>query len=176
MQTDEAAIHLREILIEWGIPPEEAALYTSHSLKATMLSWCAKIGAPFKARRMLGYHAKSTEKSTIVYSRDAMAWPLRHLGKTIQLIADGFFDPDETRSGTWAEQDDSTAADAFNKAIVRVAREVANDDPPRRYTGQTLVGQAFESQWENMNHAKASMAFIEPKEEEILSSGTEEQF
>ena len=35
MQTDEAAIHLEEILIEWGIPIEEASLYTSHSLKAT---------------------------------------------------------------------------------------------------------------------------------------------
>ena len=103
METDEAAIHLREILIEGEIPPEKAALYTSHSLKATMLSWGAKIGAPFKARRMLGYHAESTEKPTIVYLRDAMGWPLRHLGKSVQLIADGFFDPDETRSGTWAE-------------------------------------------------------------------------
>ena len=50
---------------------------------------------------------------------------------------------------------------------------MANDDPPRRYTGQTVIGQAFESQWDNMNHAKASMTFIEPKEEDTLSSGTE---
>ena len=156
MQTDEAAIHLREILIEWGIPIEEAALYTSHSLKATILSWCAKMGVPFKARRMLGYHAKSSEKSTLCYSRDAMAWPLRHLGKALQLIADGFFDPDTTRSGTWAQQDDSTAADAFGEAIKRVAREVAEDDPVR-YTGETIIGQAFEQQWLKLDHNKSAL-------------------
>ena len=61
MLTDELAIHLREILVEWGVPIEEAAHYSSHSLKATFLSWMAKIGAPFKARRMCGYHAKSSE-------------------------------------------------------------------------------------------------------------------
>ena len=156
MQTDEVAIHLREILIEWGIPIDEAALYTSHSLKATILSWCAKMGVPFKARRMLGYHAKSSEKSTLCYSRDAMAWPLRHLGKALQLIADGFFDPDTTRSGTWAEQDDSTAANAFGEAIKRVAREVADDDPVR-YTGATIIGQAFEQQWLDLDHKKSAL-------------------
>ena len=156
MQTDEAAIHLREILIEWGIPIEEAALYTSHSLKATTLSWCAKMGVPFKARRMLGYHAKSSEKSTLCYSRDAMAWPLRHLGKALQLIADGFSDPDTTRSGTWAQQDDSTAADAFGAAIKRVAKEVAEDDPVR-YTGATIIGQAFEQQWLELDHNKTAL-------------------
>lgn len=149
MQTDEAAVHLREIRIDWGIPVEEACLYTSRSLKATMLSCLAKIGAPFKARRMLGYHAKFIERSTICYSRNAMAWPWRHLGKVLQFIKDGFFDPDTTRSGTWAQQDDSTAADAFNKSIPQIAEEVADDDP-RRYKGTTLLGQAFEEQWEHI--------------------------
>ena len=67
METDEIAIHLREILIDWGISPDEASKYTSHSMKATLLSWIAKAGGPMKARRMLGYHSKGTDKSTLVY-------------------------------------------------------------------------------------------------------------
>ena len=83
METDEIAIHLREILINWGISPDEACAYTSHSMKATLLSWIAKAGGPMKARRMLGYHTKGSDKSTLIYSRDVMAWPLRNFGQNI---------------------------------------------------------------------------------------------
>ena len=76
MTTEELAVHLREVLVKWGISPAEACLYTSHSLKCTFLSFAAKIELPFKVRRMLGYHSKSSEKSTLIYSRDVMAWPL----------------------------------------------------------------------------------------------------
>ena len=118
METDEIAIHLRETLIEWGISPDEARKYTSHSMKATLLSWIAKAGGPMKARRMLGYHSKGTDKSTLVYSRDVMAWSLRHLGKTLRLVQKGMFDPDCTRSGYWTNQSDEMACDAFNLAHV----------------------------------------------------------
>lgn len=66
METVEVAIHLREILIDWGISPDEACKYTSHSMKATFLSWIAKAGGPMKARRVLGHHAKGTGKPTLV--------------------------------------------------------------------------------------------------------------
>jgi hypothetical protein len=32
MATEELAVHLREILVKWGISPADACLYTSHSL------------------------------------------------------------------------------------------------------------------------------------------------
>ena len=99
MTSHELAIHLRETLVAWGIDPADASLYPSHSLKATPLSWCAKIGTPMKARRILGYHAKLGDRTTLVYSRDVLAWPRRHLGKALVLIAAGMFDPDSTRSG-----------------------------------------------------------------------------
>ena len=99
METDEIAIHLRETLIGWGISADEACKYTSHSMKATLLSWIAKAGEPMEAMRMLGYHSKRTDKPFLVYSRDVMAWPLRHLGKTLRLVQKGMFDTDCIRSG-----------------------------------------------------------------------------
>ena len=51
MATEELAVHLREILVKWGISPAEACLYTSHSLKCTHLSYAAKIGLPFKMEK-----------------------------------------------------------------------------------------------------------------------------
>ena len=72
-KTEELAWHLREILVKWGISPAEACLSTRHSLKCTLLSYAAKIGLPFKVRRMLGYHSKASEKSMLIYSRPL--WP-----------------------------------------------------------------------------------------------------
>ena len=69
-----------------------------------------------KARRMLGGHAKSTEKSALTYSRDTMAWPLRELGRVLRLVELGEFNPDQTRSGTFLNLDDATAADALAEA------------------------------------------------------------
>ena len=131
MPTDELAIHLREIRINLGIPIEEAKLYTSHSMKATMLSWCAKAGVPPNARRMLGYHSKASDKSTLVYSRDVMAWPLRHLGKVMKFVQRGLFDPDCTRSGRWVGREDEAACDAFSLSHATLAEAVINSDPNR---------------------------------------------
>ena len=100
-------------------------------MKATLLSWIANAGGPMKARRMLGYHTKGTDKSTLVYSRDVMAWPLRHLGKTLRLVQKGMFDPDCTRSGYWTNQANEMACDAFNLAHVSLAEEIVDDDPSR---------------------------------------------
>ena len=76
---------------------------------------------------------------TIVYSRDVMAWPLRHLGKVMALVKRGFFDPDATRSGRWAGQDDEFACDAFGKAVKDVGNDVVADDPNRRLCSLTAV-------------------------------------
>ena len=76
----------------------------AHSLKATCLSWCAKAGTDRGHRRLLGYHVKRDDKSMETYSRDGMAAPLRDLKHVIDMIGDGSFDPDSTRSGFFAEK------------------------------------------------------------------------
>ena len=73
----------------------------SHSLKATLLSWAAKFGLPPTVRRKLGGHSKPKERSTIAYSRDELAGPLRQLKDVLDAVKLGRFDPDATRSGRW---------------------------------------------------------------------------
>ena len=72
---------------------------TSHSAKATALSWCAKHGLPVSTRRMLGSHKEIGDKIVLVYSRDALSEPLRRLDEVITQIRIGKFHPDVGRSG-----------------------------------------------------------------------------
>ena len=75
----------------------------THSCKSTLLSVCSKFGLDHKTRRMLGYHTCSREKSLLIYSRDALAMPLRKLVTVIRAIKDEQFFPDKTRSGYFAK-------------------------------------------------------------------------
>ena len=71
---------------------------SSHGLKATLLSWCAKAGLGDFTRAVLGHH--STGKNSVeTYSRDLLAAPLRELDEVIRRVRVGVFLPDLTRSG-----------------------------------------------------------------------------
>ena len=71
---------------------------TSHSAKATLLSYLAKYGAELGVREILGAHV-SHLKSVIRYSRDALGGPLRVLDTMLKAVRDRMFCPDTTRSG-----------------------------------------------------------------------------
>ena len=79
--------------------------YSSHSCKATVLSWLAKAGASMGTRRLLGGHIKVGEKTPLEYSRDALAGPLREAENLVAKINGGEFNPDATRSGRWTTGD-----------------------------------------------------------------------
>ncbi len=95
--SDEAGRWLRYLLKPSGA---EAALgrISSHSLKATCLSYLAKRGINHQDRRILGHHV-SGEKMTLSYSRDAASRPLRVLERLLREIRVGIFDPNSSRSG-----------------------------------------------------------------------------
>ena len=95
--SDEAGRWLRYLLQPSGA---EAALgrISSHSMKATCLSYLAKRGINHQDRRILGHHV-SGERMTLSYSRDAASRPLRVLEKVLREIRVGTFDPDSSRSG-----------------------------------------------------------------------------
>eukprot|EP00972_Heterocapsa_arctica_P075691 11164176-Heterocapsa_arctica.AAC.1 len=63
---------IRELLIAVG-EPLHTQCATSHSCKATALSWAAKAGLRPGSRRLLGGHAKPKDLSMLEYSRDALA-------------------------------------------------------------------------------------------------------
>lgn len=71
----------------------------THSCKATLLSWMSKRGLPHGPRRLLGYHISRKDDSLIIYSRDALASPLRLLCTMLHEVRDQTFQPDVTRSG-----------------------------------------------------------------------------
>jgi hypothetical protein len=71
---------------------------SSHSLKATTLSWLAKAGCDPHHRTVLGHHS-SGKGSLEVYSRDMLSAPLRTLEEALRQIRIGALCPDLTRSG-----------------------------------------------------------------------------
>ena len=71
---------------------------SSHSLKATCLSWAAKAEIPKEQRRILGRHSSVAQESDSFYSRDLSYGPVNLLRKVILLIQQGSFCPDGPRS------------------------------------------------------------------------------
>ena len=93
--SDEASKWLVELLKPLGGDVEEIS---SHSLKATTLSWLAKAGCDPHHRTILGHHS-SGKGSLEVYSRDMLSAPLRTLEDMLRQIRIGALHPDLTRSG-----------------------------------------------------------------------------
>ena len=104
---------------------------TSHSAKATMLSFLAKFGAEIGDREILGAHV-SHLKSVIRYSRDALGGPLRVLDGMLQMIREQHFFPDTTRSGYFAPgwQPDETAEVVLLSDDEEVKQEPSEDEQP----------------------------------------------
>jgi len=72
---------------------------SSHSCKATALSWAAKYGLALPDRNILGRHSDATRDTSAVYSRDLGVAAVRKLQGMIDSIAEGTFAPDESRRG-----------------------------------------------------------------------------
>ena len=64
---------------------EDISEVSSHSLKATVLSWMAKAGSDPHHRTILGHHS-SQRGSLEVYSRDMLSAPLRTLRDVLRQI------------------------------------------------------------------------------------------
>ncbi|CAE7475642.1 unnamed protein product [Symbiodinium sp. CCMP2592] len=80
------------------LPDRQGLKTTSHSLKRTMLSYCAKWGISHDDRLAMGGHSHPGRMSD-EYADDAMARPLRLIEMVIKAIRTGRFHPDSTRAG-----------------------------------------------------------------------------
>ena len=90
--------------------------YTSHSFKATCLSFLAKFGCSFEDRLALGYHTDQV-RMALRYSRDGASRPLRVLEECLAAIRGGRFRPDETRSGRFIQVLDDEVGDVQNTCL-----------------------------------------------------------
>ena len=71
---------------------------TSHSLKCTTLSWCAKAEDPKEQLRLLGRHSSALQDADSVYSRDLCFAPVKALERVLIMIRDESFMPDNAHT------------------------------------------------------------------------------
>ena len=96
--------------------------YTSHSLKATCLSYLAKAGCGFEDRLALGYHTNPL-KMALTYSRDGASRPLRILMGVLGDIREGRFLPDSTRSGRFSSEVGTAFSSGTDDRVIHVKEE-----------------------------------------------------
>ena len=92
LSTSEAATWLRALL--QGTTDSEA--FRSHSLKATLLNWCARAGFDKETRSVLGHHCSAISGSEVVYSRQLQVRALRKLALILRRVRGGLSIEDET--------------------------------------------------------------------------------
>ena len=97
---------LRGLLQRRGFNYDDVLPIGTHSCKATGLSWAAKYGLSPSVKRALGYHTAKEDRISHVYSRDAIASPIRDFEKVLEKIRSGSFRPHETRSGYFPTEED----------------------------------------------------------------------
>ena len=96
---------LRDFLRLAGSSKSDVSGISSHSLKATCLSWAAKAGMPRELRQILGYHIVPGTMTALRCSRDKQAELFRRLSKILSQIRNGVFNPDASRSGYWTSSE-----------------------------------------------------------------------
>lgn len=97
--TSQELNHFIKRLFSAGGRPIAGRKITTHSMKATTLSWCAKLGVQEEHRAILARHVKSVQGATVLYSRDLITSARRSLTSVLSPIRDKGFHPDKTRSG-----------------------------------------------------------------------------
>ena len=94
----------------------EGVKISSHSCKATLLSFLAKYGASVPDREILGGHS-SRMKSVLTYSRDSLSGPLRVLNAMLLSIRNHEFMPDLSRSGYFQPAEEQQELEAKDEII-----------------------------------------------------------
>ena len=166
LQASEIGCYLRNLL---KVLHERVNAVRSHSLKVTPLSWTAKAGCSLTIRRSLGNHLDANARSATIYARDAMAPPLRELGRVIKMIANKEFFPDNTRSGRFC-QEQSAAAPAPTALDTGAETEESYEMPfSERLAGDTddsnidLSSDASEHAEEDQLDTTTLWDLVEPK-------------
>ena len=85
LSTAEAAAWLRGLLHE----TQGADQLRSHSMKATLLGWCARAGLDKESRAVLGHHCSALSGSEVVYSRQLQIRAIRKLSMIIRRVRAG---------------------------------------------------------------------------------------
>lgn len=85
LAASEAAEWLRALLRG----TKDANTFRSHSMKATLLGWCARAGLDKESRAVPGHHCSALDGSEVVYSRQLQTRALRKLGLVLRRVRAG---------------------------------------------------------------------------------------
>ena len=85
LTTSEAAMWLRGLLKGTN----HCETFRSHSLKASLLLWCARAGLDKETRAVLGHHCAALSGSEVVYSRQLQTRALRKLSLILRRVRMG---------------------------------------------------------------------------------------
>ena len=88
----------------------EGKKLSSHSLKATGLSWSSKFGVSGEMRAILARHVSAVQGPTALYSRGVVSPAMRVFQDVVEKIRLNWFHPDKTRGGMITPQPTTPAA------------------------------------------------------------------
>ena len=122
LESCEAGAWMRKLLKGTAeVDPNERI--SSHSCKATILSYAAKRGIDVPDRLQLGYHTGQFRMS-MVYSRDGASASLLILEKLLSEIRHKLFLPDVTRSGRIVKTSPAETVEKAKEIQVKIESEV----------------------------------------------------
>ena len=106
LRSSEVSSFLRKTLnLDEPVKGSDVEVVSSHSLKATLLAWCARYGLSPQTRSMLGRHSSCLAETFAIYSRDLVCAPVAELQGVVDAIYNGSFFPDDQRSGFFRPHD-----------------------------------------------------------------------
>ena len=100
----EASLWIHELLVSEGFTEADCSGITSHSLKATLLTWSAMSGrVNMEDRRLIGHHVDKNAASPLNYSRDEATRLCALIFGVLELIRLGELVPDQARVARLAD-------------------------------------------------------------------------
>ena len=170
LTSHEVSRFLRVMLGEQVAPSNEGGVrLSSHSLKATVLSWASKAGMDVQDKSILGRHTSAYSESSAVYARDLSIGAVSRLQHVILQIYKGEFMPDAPRSGYYpvAERLDVEPCNS-GQEVVKVEDEMSEQEP-----AQSEVRQEGEPQEDECSASSDGSESLEgsDSEEEIQEPG-----
>lgn len=167
--SQEVTRFLRFMLEDEASVQSEARL-SSHSLKATVLSWASKACMSASDRAILGRHSSAYGESSAVYARDLAIGAVSRLQDVIKNICAGKFCPDSARSGYFPvqlqldEAEPSTAKDSsLAGAVVKVEDELTEEEHAEQAPDESAV--VLDESYEGSSDGSESMEDSDSGEE-----------
>lgn len=143
LTTSEAAGWLRALLQG----TKDVGTFRSHSMKATLLGWCARAGLDKESRAVFGHHCCALNGSEVVYSRQLHTRALRNLNHILRRVRSGLSLEDGAMKefGVLRTPTPFTPAGAPKTPVPQVVVEQPEEHTPKGERDHEALSQAIEA-------------------------------